>query len=55
LNLLHDKQRQWMPETKIRGEVQKIYLMGTSKNWILINFIEKPFFNQIMSGFAMKL
>ena len=28
--------------------------MGTSKNWILINFIEKPFFNQCMSVFAMK-
>jgi len=27
---------------------------GTSKNWILINFIEKPFFNQFMSVFAMK-
>jgi hypothetical protein len=31
-----------------------INIMGTSKNWILINFIEKPFFNQFMSVFAMK-
>ena len=31
-----------------------LHFMGTSKNWILINFIEKPFFNQFMSVFAMK-
>ena len=31
---------------------QQVQNMGTSKNWILINFIEKPFFNQFMSGFA---
>ena len=30
------------------------YHKGASKNWILINFIEKPFFNQFMSVFAMK-
>jgi len=33
---------------------QQVQHMGTSKNWILINFIEKPFFNQFMSVFAMK-
>ena len=30
------------------------HIWGTSNNWILINFIVKPFFNQFMSVFAMK-
>jgi len=29
-------------------------VVGASKNWILIYFIEKPVFNQFMSVFAMK-
>jgi hypothetical protein len=38
------------------GEALKfrVKIKGASKNWILINFIEKPFFNQFMSVFAMK-
>jgi len=35
-------------------KLKEITDKGASKNWILINFIEKPFFNQFMSVFAMK-
>jgi hypothetical protein len=40
LNLLHDKQKQWKPETKIRGEVQKIYFI-LEFSCLLLNLIIK--------------
>ena len=40
--------------TQSNQKLLKQLLKGTSKNWILISFIEKPFFNQFMSVFAMK-